>query len=114
MLDNLGKHILNAQVSVRSPCCKKWFDCPECHEETSDHELRKTKEMIFACKKCRKTFRKDLSEFDDTDEYCPHCDNKYIIDAKTPQMGDDPRMILDYRNKQIELIEADLMADRLG
>lgn len=38
------KHILNAQVSVRAPCCKMWFDCPECHAEywegkEGDHEL---------------------------------------------------------------------------
>ena len=53
------KHILNAQVSIRAPCCKRWFDCPECHEEKTDgHELEKTMEMVFACKKCRKVFRK--------------------------------------------------------
>ena len=35
------KHILNAQVAVRAPCCKQWFDCPECHEDKwgEDHEL---------------------------------------------------------------------------
>jgi hypothetical protein len=27
-----------------------------------------------------------LRTFDEADEYCPHCDNKYIIDAKTPAM----------------------------
>lgn len=26
LLPSQCKHILNAQVSVRSPCCKKWFD----------------------------------------------------------------------------------------
>ncbi|KAK5667605.1 hypothetical protein BDV3_002421 [Batrachochytrium dendrobatidis] len=80
---------------------------------------RKIVEMVFACKKCKKTFRKDLAEFDDQDEYCPHCDNHYIVDAKMPTMafgveGDDPRLVRDYRRKQIELMEADLMADRLG
>ena len=53
------KHILNAQVAVRAPCCRKWFDCPECHQEASDHPLQKTIELVFACKKCRKVFRKD-------------------------------------------------------
>ena len=28
--------------------------------------------------------------------------------------GDDPRLLKDYRSKQIQLIEEDLMADRLG
>lgn len=47
-------------MSVRAPCCKKWFDCPECHAEAEKHELSKTMEMVFACKKCKKVFRKDM------------------------------------------------------
>ena len=67
------KHILNAQVQVRAQCCKKWFDCPVCHLEVEDHEILRVPEIILACKKCKKVFRKDLSttEFDDADEYCP-------------------------------------------
>ncbi|KAK7430071.1 hypothetical protein QQZ08_003462 [Neonectria magnoliae] len=76
------KHILNAQVAVRSPCCRKWFDCVECHTEQEQHPLTETFEMIFACKKCKKCFRKDVQEFEEADEYCPHCDNHFIIDAK--------------------------------
>ena len=77
--------------------------------------------MAFICKKCKKAFRKDMSEYDESDEYCPHCDNHYVsarlstpllggfrvetdvlcgpqvIDAKTPQAvlgveGEDPRV----------------------
>ena len=77
-------HILNPQVSVRAPCCKKWFDCPDCHEETQDHELEKAYEMVFACKKCKKVFKKCIDEFEEADEHCPGCDNHYIIEAKTP------------------------------
>ena len=65
------KHILNAQVSIRAVCCKKWFDCPECHEEISDHPLKKTNEMVFACKVCKKVFRKSMLEYEESDEYCP-------------------------------------------
>merc|ERR1719446_1522857 len=79
------KHILNAQVSIRAPCCKKWFDCPQCHDETQDHELEKTMEIVFMCKKCRKAFRKNVEEFEEADEYCPHCDNHFMIEAKTPE-----------------------------
>jgi uncharacterized CHY-type Zn-finger protein len=91
------KHILNAQVSIRTPCCKKWYDCPECHEELESHELIKTMEMVFACKKCKKVFRKNMNDYDESDEYCPHCDNKYVVDAKMPELAvgveaDDPRM----------------------
>ncbi|GAA5897775.1 hypothetical protein JCM8208_000258 [Rhodotorula glutinis] len=77
------KHILNAQASIRAPCCKKWFDCAECHAEVSDHPLARMTEMAFLCKKCRKAFRKDMGQYEDSDEYCPHCDNHYVIEAKT-------------------------------
>ena len=81
------KHILNAQVSIRAPCCRKWFDCPECHEEKEDHELEKTVEMHMACKKCNKVFRKDITEeFEEADEHCPNCDNQYMIEAREPEM----------------------------
>jgi NAD-dependent SIR2 family protein deacetylase len=29
-----------------------------------DHELKKTTEMVFACKKCKKVFRKDILMFE--------------------------------------------------
>ncbi|PVU85449.1 hypothetical protein BB560_007010, partial [Smittium megazygosporum] len=97
-------------VSVRAPCCKKWFDCPECHNETSDHPLKKANEIVLACKKCKKVFRKDpaAQETDESDEYCPFCDNHYVIEAKIPQMalgvdgGDirlDNRIAKDFRTK---------------
>ena len=79
------KHILNAQVSIRAQCCKKWFDCIECHQSVSDHDLLKTNEMIFACKKCKKVFRKDLTDFDESDEFCPNCDNHFVIEADTKE-----------------------------
>jgi len=41
--------------------------------------------MVFACKKCKKAFRKNAEQFDESDEYCPHCDNHFVIEAKTPQ-----------------------------
>ncbi|CAG8956340.1 hypothetical protein HYALB_00013426 [Hymenoscyphus albidus] len=91
------KHILNAQVSIRSPCCRKWFDCAECHMETETHALKQQTEMTFACKKCRKVFRKDAQEFEESDEYCPHCDNHFVLEAVTPKPmlkveGEDARV----------------------
>ncbi|KAH7629086.1 hypothetical protein SMAC4_02204 [Sordaria macrospora] len=124
------KHVLNAQVSVRSPCCRKWFDCPECHAESETHPLKKTLEMTFACKKCKKCFRKDATEFEDADEYCPHCDNHYILEAVTPKAalrveGEDARMdarmLKDDRVKQtkptmnqISIFDPDADVDKLG
>lgn len=67
--------------------------------------------MTFACKKCKKCFRKDAREFEDSDEYCPHCDNHYILQAVEPKLkleveGEDARkdsrMIKDHRIKQEE------------
>ncbi|KAJ2505451.1 hypothetical protein H4217_009224, partial [Coemansia sp. RSA 1939] len=56
-----------------------------------------TDEMVFMCKKCKKAFRKNANEYEDADEYCPHCDNHYVIEAKTPIAalgveGDDARV----------------------
>lgn len=77
-LTHRSKHILNAQVSIRAPCCKQWYDCAECHAENQSHNLRKTTEIAFMCKKCKKAFRKDMSNYEESDEFCPHCDNHYV------------------------------------
>jgi uncharacterized CHY-type Zn-finger protein len=59
-------------VQIRASCCKQWFDCPDCHAETQDHEIVKSMEIVLACKKCKKVFRKDMAnEMDEADEYCP-------------------------------------------
>ncbi|KAF8525791.1 hypothetical protein BU17DRAFT_83277 [Hysterangium stoloniferum] len=119
------KHILNAQVSIRAPCCKQWFDCAECHAEKEEHALAKTTEMAFMCKKCKKAFRKDMTAYEESDEYCPHCDNHYVLEAKTPQAvlgveaGDtriDARIIKDEREKQDpkRSIFAQDFSDRIG
>lgn len=26
-----------------------------------------------------------MQDFDDSDEYCPHCDNHFVLEAKEPQ-----------------------------
>ncbi|KAG9312324.1 hypothetical protein JVU11DRAFT_7640 [Chiua virens] len=65
--------------------------------------------MVFVCKKCKKAFRKDMENYEESDEYCPHCDNHYVIEAKTPQAvlgveGEDTRvdarMLKDERMRQ--------------
>jgi len=83
--------------------------------------------MVFACKKCRKCFRKDAQEFEESDEYCPHCDNHFVIDAKTPKAAlsvesedtrMDNRMLKDERVKEskqkITIFDPSEEADRLG
>jgi DNA-directed RNA polymerase subunit RPC12/RpoP len=53
--------------------------------------------QTFACKKCKKAFRKDAEEFEESDEYCPHCDNRFVLEAVTPKPmlkveGEDARI----------------------
>ena len=68
--------------------------------------------MVFACKKCKKVFRKDINEeYQEADEYCPHCDNHYVIEAKTMEntgklvfgfqmeKGHENKMVIDDREK---------------
>ncbi|KAJ4422462.1 hypothetical protein N0V82_002912 [Gnomoniopsis sp. IMI 355080] len=120
------KHILNTQVSIRAPCCKKWFDCSECHTEQQTHSLLQSLEMVFACKKCKKCFRKNVEDWDESDEYCPFCDNHFVLEAKTPTPAlkvegedarKDARMLRDDRIKGVEyktIFDPDNDADKLG
>ena len=83
--------------------------------------------MVFACKKCKKCFRKDVQEFEEADEYCPHCDNHFVLEAKTPAPalrveGEDARvdsrMLRDDRVKpakeQRTIFDPDFDTDKLG
>ena len=78
-------------------------------------------ELVLACKKCKKVFRKDVSEFEEADEHCPRCDNHYMIEAKTPETqgklviefeteaGHDHKMFKDDREKERNrVIDADV------
>lgn len=79
------KHIPNVQTQVYAPCCKKWFDCAQCHAEQEDHPIQKSDEVILVCKKCKKVFKIRYSEFDpEADGYCPRCDNHWYIEAEDP------------------------------
>ena len=48
----------------------------------------------MACKKCKKVFRKDVSNFDESDEFCPGCDNHYVIEAVTA--ADKGKLVLEF------------------
>ncbi|KAJ0401559.1 hypothetical protein ATCC90586_002867 [Pythium insidiosum] len=72
------------QCAFQAPCCKRWFDCGECHFELSDHALVAAPELVFLCKRCRQPFRKDLVAFGVEDEVCPHCENPLVVPAELP------------------------------
>ncbi|KAE8214698.1 hypothetical protein CF319_g3815 [Tilletia indica] len=106
------KHILNAQVSVRAPCCHRWFDCPQCHAEQSDHTLRRTMEVTLICKKCKKAFRKDMTDFEaGSDDRCPACDNLYVLAARTPGL---PRQRPPQEEEQADIEDDDRLDNRLA
>ncbi|MCJ1258038.1 hypothetical protein MMC24_005867 [Lignoscripta atroalba] len=82
--------------------------------------------ITFACKKCKKCFRKDALEFEESDEYCPHCDNHFVLEAMTPKPalqveGEDTRvdarMLKDGRiraEQQRSIFDVKDAPDRLG
>merc|ERR1712043_97208 len=73
-------------------------------------------EMVFLCKKCKRAFRKNVEEFEEADEYCPHCDNHYMPEAKTKEStgklvfgfkvekGHEHKMVVDDREKERNLV----------
>lgn len=63
--------------------------------------------MVFGCKKCKKVFRKNMEEFEESDEYCPHCDNHYYIEAETPET--QGRLVVEM--EAVEGHEQDLIMD---
>lgn len=61
--------------------------------------------MTFACKKCKKCFRKDVQEFEESDEYCPHCDNHFVLDAVTAK----PRVEVEGEDARVDSRYFDIM-----
>jgi len=66
-----------------------------------------------------------MTAYEESDEYCPNCDNHYVLDAKTPQAaigvesGDtrvDARIIKDERVRQdpARSIYTQDFSDRIG
>lgn len=39
-----------------------------------------------------------MNEFEEADEYCPHCDNHYIIEAKTPET--EGKMVIEFEQEK--------------
>ena len=63
-----------------------------------DHDIIKDPEMVFGCKKCKKVFRKDMEFYEEADEFCPGCDNHYVIAAVTPE--DKGKLVVEFEAKK--------------
>lgn len=82
----------------------------EGHEENEDHNLKKTFDITMICKKCRKAFRKDLSDFDETDQYCPNCDNEYVL----PSVGVQKQIEQERALQQEQSLRDQIMNEHLN
>eukprot|EP00904_Undaria_pinnatifida_P000829 jgi/Undpi1/10747/HiC_scaffold_29.g13195.m1 len=81
-----GDHAISSEVvSIQTPCCKRWYECPECHDERENHPQLVKTIVAFACKTCRKIFNKDLSIYGPEDNTCPHCETVFVLPAVTPE-----------------------------
>ncbi|CAL6003368.1 CHY_zinc finger domain-containing protein [Hexamita inflata] len=79
------KHIPNVQTQCYAKCCRKWYDCAECHAEEQDHDIQKDQDLILICKKCKKVFKVNIRDFDpEADGFCPRCDNHWFVEAENP------------------------------
>lgn len=92
------KDSLNTQVSVRAPICKEEFDCPECHTKTEAHETEQNVEIVMECIECKVVFRRGATLFDEYDEYCPSCENDYIMATNTDACPGS--LMMEFENKK--------------
>ena len=69
-----------------APCCGKWIECAECHDEKfPDHTFKGGIQMKFTCKNCRKRFDRDFRMFSEKDKFCNFCNVQWCLPAVTPE-----------------------------
>lgn len=78
------------QFAFQAPCCRRWFDCSECHFELSDHRLTAAAELAMLCRTCEIPFRKDLAAMGIEDEVCPHCTAALNVPVRPNNRHDHP------------------------
>ena len=70
---------------MQSPCCARWVECSECHDETSNHLFQHSSKIKFMCKNCKKCFFRDFKLFSASDKLCNYCRICWVIPAETPE-----------------------------
>ncbi len=74
------------QTYMLAPCCNKWFECAECHDEhVSNHKFQFEPELRFTCKSCKKCFVRDFKLFSERDKKCDFCKKLWCLPAITPE-----------------------------
>lgn len=63
-------------VAFRFPCCKGWWPCRTCHDETMDHEAEvwpadRRDERAVLCGACSSTMT--IQAYTDSGHACPSC-----------------------------------------
>ena len=92
------RHILNSTVYIQAPCCSKWFECSECHDEhVKTHTFQFQPQMRFTCKVCNKCFNRDFQLFSEKDKFCDFCNTKFVNPGVTPEskIAEETKLIID-------------------
>lgn len=111
------------KVYIQAPCCNKWFECAECHDDAvKTHVFELKSDMRFTCKPCRKVFTRDFKLFSESDKLCSFCKNCWIIPGITPEsrlMDNANELIsitldelLDNRNNFFSTLDSERMAEK--
>ena len=74
------------QVYICSPCCGKWYECAECHDENVLlHHFKTATKLRLTCKVCKNCFNRDLQIFSQRDKHCDFCGNLWVLPGVTPE-----------------------------
>ncbi|WP_263622142.1 CHY zinc finger protein [Halobacillus litoralis] len=71
-------------VALKFRCCRKFYACYQCHQETTDHPpekwpLDERDHHAILCGHCRKTM--SIDEYMNVNE-CPHCQHAFNAGCK--------------------------------
>ena len=56
--------------------------------------------MVIACKSCKKVFRRPpIAEWEDADEYCPHCDAHILVEPELAKGAESGRRMAAWHSR---------------
>mmetsp|Transcript_2334 Transcript_2334/g.4285 ORF Transcript_2334/g.4285 Transcript_2334/m.4285 type:complete len:119 (-) Transcript_2334:312-668(-) len=99
------KHVLNCEVYMQSPCCQKWFECAECHDDNCNHPFKFATELRFCCKRCKTCFNRNFKFFSEKDKHCSVCGVQWVMAAVTPEsklIGESMQLLESYMDEIVD------------